>query len=60
MQYIHDALNNSAVTFKFSFYSLSKAQNPSDLRKMTVDPSHSSEHEDSFQSLEENDPEAGV
>ncbi len=58
MQYIHDALNNSTVTF--SVYSLSKAQNPSDLMKMNVHPSHSSEHEDSFQSLDENDPEAGV
>ncbi len=28
--------------------------------KISVNPSYSSEHEDSFQSLDENDPEAGV
>lgn len=58
MQCIHDVLNHSVITLRFSFYSPYKAHN---LMKMScVSPSSYSELEDSFHSLDENDPEAGV
>lgn len=61
MQCFHDVLYNSVMTLRFSFYSPYKAHNPSDLMKMScVNPFSNSELEDSFHSLDENDPEAGV